>query len=152
ESENGAWNVGGVLRLLPPHLFRYRIVAKPDYDVVREAVPQSGDRSWRLIVPIQIPVHKAPEDPAAARKHETRRIDVMINGRLLMEQLGTPSPVEVTPRPLGLGMDRYGEVLAHFLSETRFPRTAPWLRGEELAAAGKRDEAETAFRSALSTP
>ena len=149
-SSNGTWKISGTLRLLPPRLFRYRVVANPDYDVRREVIPQSPDQSWKLIIPVQIPIHR--EDPGSSRRDDPHKINAQVNGRLLMDEMGTPFSVEIEQKPLGLWLDRYGEVLAHFCSETRFPRTARRFDGQDLAAAGKRDEAEAVFRSALAAP
>ena len=75
-----------------------------------------------------------------------------IVGRLLIRDPEIPYRVEVDREPLGFVLDPRGEVLARFVSATRYPKAAAIFRARELAAKGRLEEAEAMYRSALDAP
>ncbi len=157
---DGSWVINGNLKAIPRNRLRYRAVAREGggFDLRCEGVPQGKPEQWNLVLPFQVLFHD-PErvpgnDDSSKSKPDTAspRANAQVNGRFTITDLQKPFSVEIEQEPIAFYLDRNGEVLAHFYSETRYPRRSLRFQGETLLAAGRWDEAESALRKALQAP
>jgi hypothetical protein len=140
----GGWVVRGTANQEATYRFKYRAapINGGRFDVQRERIDQVQVENLRLVTPFEILVEQEGEKPRKA----------LVKGRMLINGARHEYQIETEHKPLDFWIDRHGEALAVFVSETRHPKRVLLYHASDLAAEGRAQEAEAEFRRALAAP
>jgi hypothetical protein len=148
---DGSWVIQGQATQQSTFRLSYRVVEGADgsLDVLRSASARLDVTDSVLVVPFQVGLLAASADGSDLDADPNRR---MLTGRIVLQ--GTPSPfrLELAERPEVFWLDRFQEVFGRFLSESHWPRRASYLRGRDLALAGRSESAERELLGAFDAP
>jgi hypothetical protein len=143
KGERGGWVVKGTVKQGASYRFKYGAVAVEGggFDVRRERVGLNRMEALKIATPFEVLVERAEGAPRGT-----------VTGRMLIHGSGHEFRIELQHEPQDFWIDRHGETLAVFVSETHRPKRAALFHALDLAAEGRVAEAEGALRRALDAP
>jgi hypothetical protein len=146
------WTIRGEARQSALYHQEYGVVRTPEgrLDVESRRIDEADVESSNLIVPFQVQARAGEEEFEGADDEDGKF--VLMEGRLPIRGAGSTFRIDSGRKPIRFWLDKNGEVLALFYSESREPKRVLMYQGMDLAAAGDTEMAEATFRRALGAP